>query len=251
MKKSLSQVQIKDADQGLIEAVFSTFDVVDKDGDVTRKGAFSEGAAVVISAYGHKSWEGALPVGKGTIHETDDGAVMRGEFFLNTTHGADAWETVKQLSASGLQEWSYSLQNVTAEPGKVDGKSVRVLTKIDVKEVSPVLVGAGVDTRTLSTKGDADSDGATLPKSAKFSEQVDGALVAVKQLVEMAVERLALRAAEGKSIAEQVEALGLIVDALDPLKTAIAAQSASQSHQTEDDVRESLRAIATLQGVTV
>jgi hypothetical protein len=153
VKKSLSNVTIKNADLGEIEAVFSRFDVVDLDGDVTRKGAFTEGAPVVISAYGHKSWDGYLPIGKGTIHEEGDVAVMKGQFFLNTTHGRDAWETVKELSAAGLQEWSYSLHDVVAEPGTVDGQKVRVLKKIRVKEVSPVLIGAGIDTGTLSTKG--------------------------------------------------------------------------------------------------
>ncbi len=152
MKKSLTNVTIKDADKGEIEAVFSRFDVIDKDGDVTLKGAFTEGAPVVISAFQHTSWDGALPIGKGTIHEEDDVAVMKGQFFLNTTHGRDAWETVKALSADGLQEWSYSLHDVVAEKGEVDGHKVRILKQIRVKEVSPVMIGAGVDTGTRSTK---------------------------------------------------------------------------------------------------
>ena len=89
MKKTFSQVTVKDAAQGLVEAVFARFDVIDKDGDITVKGAFTDGASCVISAYGHKSWEGALPVGKGTIHEVGDTAVFSGQFFLNTSHGRD------------------------------------------------------------------------------------------------------------------------------------------------------------------
>jgi len=152
MRKSLSDITIKNADLGEIEAVFSRFDVVDHDGDVTVKGAFTEGAPVVISAYGHKSWEGLLPVGKGTIHEEGDTAVLRGRFFLNTTHGRDTWETVKELSESDLQEWSYSLADVVSRKDTVDGRKVRVIEKVRVKEVSPVLMGAGIDTTTLSTK---------------------------------------------------------------------------------------------------
>lgn len=53
--KTLADVELKeDGDRGEVTAVFSTFDVVDADGDVTRKGAFTEGAPVVISAYGHR-----------------------------------------------------------------------------------------------------------------------------------------------------------------------------------------------------
>lgn len=165
-KKTLARVRVKDADQGLIEAVFASHlvdrneltsapaDAIDKDGDVTLKGAFTEGQAVVISAYGHGSWEGKLPVGKGVIREDGDLAVMEGRFFLETSHGADTFAVVKALSEDDLQEWSYSLHDVTASRGQVAGKNVRILERIGlVKEVSPVLMGAGVETRTLAAKG--------------------------------------------------------------------------------------------------
>lgn len=152
--KALSRVEIKDAEKGEVAAIFSTFDVIDSDGDVTLKGAFTDGAPVAISAYGHQSWKGALPVGKGRIRETSTEAVMEGRFFMDTTHGADTFRTVKAMSEDdNLQEWSYSLANVKSEPGTVEGKRVRVLKAIDVTEVSPVLKGAGVNTRTLTTKG--------------------------------------------------------------------------------------------------
>lgn len=154
MKKSFTGgVTIKDADKGELEAVFSKFNVIDLDGDVTLPGAFTEGASVVISAYGHTSHGGALPVGKGTIHEVDDEAIVRAKFFLKTSHGRDTWETVKELSADDLQEWSYSLDDVVAKSGVVDGQKVQIIEKVGlVKEVSPVLQGAGIGTRTLSTK---------------------------------------------------------------------------------------------------
>ena len=152
MKKSLSRVRIKDADQGLVEAVFSTFGVIDRDGDVTVKEAFTDGAPVVISAYGHRSWDGELPVGKGFIRVTDSEAILDGQFFLTTTQGRDTFETVKELAKEGLGEWSYGLMNVVSERAVVGGKTARLLKHIDVPEVSPVLVGASIDTRTLSAK---------------------------------------------------------------------------------------------------
>lgn len=163
--KTITNVRVKDAELGIVEAVFASHlvdpsqlgqadaKVIDKDGDVTLKGAFTDGQAVVISAYGHGSWEGRLPVGKGVIREVGDQAVMEGQFFMNTPHGRDTFETVKELSADDLQEWSYSLHEVTAVRGTVAGKAVRILQQVKrVKEVSPVLMGAGVDTHTLSTK---------------------------------------------------------------------------------------------------
>lgn len=151
--KSLGDVRIKDAAKGQIEAVFSTFGVIDHDGDVTHKSAFTEGAPVVISAYGHMSWAGELPVGKGSITLTDDEAILVGEFFMDTTHGRDTFLTVKALSeGAGLQQWSYSLDQIESEPTEVDGRKARLLTKIHVDEVSPVLKGASIGTRTLEAK---------------------------------------------------------------------------------------------------
>ncbi|WP_206700431.1 hypothetical protein, partial [Actinomadura sp. RB99] len=83
--KSL-RVEVKDADKGEVTAVFSTFDVVDSDRDVTKAGAFEDGAEVVISAYGHTSWSGLLPVGKGVIRTTKTEALLEGSFFLDTAH---------------------------------------------------------------------------------------------------------------------------------------------------------------------
>ena len=85
--------------------------------------------------------------GRSTIREVGNEAILEGEFFMDTTHGRDAFLTVKALSDAGLQEWSYSLHDVTASRAQVAGKSVRVLERIAlVKEVSPVLMGAGVST---------------------------------------------------------------------------------------------------------
>lgn len=54
------RVEIKDEAKGQIKAVFSTFNVIDSDRDVTVPGAFADGEAALISQYGHTSWEGAL-----------------------------------------------------------------------------------------------------------------------------------------------------------------------------------------------
>lgn len=149
--------KITDATKGQVEAVFATLGVVDSDGDVTVKGAFDDGAEVLISAYNHKSWQDRLPVGKGTIHEVGDEAILKGEFFLTTEAGRETFETVKAVG--GLQEWSYSLADVEQERGTKDGAQVNFLKRITVDEVSPVIKGAGVDTRTLAVKGkQLDSD---------------------------------------------------------------------------------------------
>lgn len=206
--KTLTRVRVKDEALGQIEAVFSTLGVVDSDGDVTAKGAFTDGASVVISAYGHRSWDGDLPLGKGVIREDGNDVLLEGEFFMNTTHGRDAFLTVKALSDSDLQEWSYSLEDVVSEKSTLDGRDVNLIKSVTVKEVSPVLRGAGVNTRTITAK-------------SKFSEHVDLALSGVASFTEQALARIAERTAAGKSITEQSEALASLEAELAPLRKAI------------------------------
>lgn len=187
MYKSISGVTVKDAEKGTVSAVFSTFDVIDKDGDLTLPGAIKDGMEVVISAYGHQSHYGALPVGKGVIRTTKKEAVLDGQFFLDTTHGADAFKVVKGLGS--LQEWSYSLHNVTRKSSEIDGQMVSIIEDIGlVKEVSPVLIGAGVETRTLVAKG------------LKFSEEGDAVVAAVKSFLDRAGEVMVLRGAKGRPL---------------------------------------------------
>lgn len=146
-------LSLKDADQGTVTAVFATFNVVDKDGDITLPSAFEDGARVVISAYGHSSWSGILPVGKGVIRTIGNEAILEGRFFLNTTVGREHFEVVKEMGED--QQWSYGFEVVEAEVPK-DGEARRILKRVKVFEVSPVLVGAGVGTRTVAVKAEKD-----------------------------------------------------------------------------------------------
>src|SRR5262249_21671864 len=69
---------------GRIVALFSRFNVIDGDQDVTLPGAFEDGVAVPISFYGHRSGmpDNALPpVGSGTIRTDPIGARLEGKFF--------------------------------------------------------------------------------------------------------------------------------------------------------------------------
>lgn len=137
-----------DGQPGEFHAVFSTLNAIDADGDVTLPGAFEDGQKVRISYWGHR-WED-LPVGRGEIHASDQEAWVDGAFFLNTQAGKETYETVKGLGE--LQEWSYGFDILDAEPGMVGGQEVRLLKRLDVHEVSPVMLGAGVGTRTTGIK---------------------------------------------------------------------------------------------------
>lgn len=158
-RKSALRVEIKDADKGTVDLVFSTFNVVDKDGDVTLPGAFEDGAKMPVSAYGHTSWEGALPVGIATIKQTPREAQASAQFFLDTPDGAATFKTVKRLHAEGLGDWSYGYDPKDYSFGEFEGQQVRFLKSVGVDEISPVLKGAGVNTRTLDVKSRKGSSG--------------------------------------------------------------------------------------------
>lgn len=152
-RKALS-IELKADAQGQFRAIFATFNVVDKDGDVTLPGAFKAGQEVRIAQWGH-NW-GALPVGKGVINADQERAWVDGEFFLDTTPGKDTYTTVKGLGA--LQEWSYGFDVLGYEFGKHGNEDVRFLKAMDVHEVSPVMLGAGIGTGTESIKGSFDEE---------------------------------------------------------------------------------------------
>lgn len=149
--KQLSHVEIKDADRGEVSAVIATFNTIDSDGDVTLPGAFNGNGEFPISAYGHASWTTGVPVGKARVRSTANEAIIDGKFFLDSQVARDTWIAVKELGALG--QWSYGYDPVDADRGQFEGKSVRFLKGLKVHEASPVLVGAGVNTRTLAAKG--------------------------------------------------------------------------------------------------
>lgn len=134
---------------GKITAVIATTGVVDRDGDVIAPGAIPSGISVPVSAYGHTSWSGALPVGRGTIREVGSRVMFEGRLFMDTVAGAETYRVLTHLAE--LAEWSFGFVPVAWHPERRDdGSLVRVLDRLEVFEVSPVLVGAGIGTGTVA-----------------------------------------------------------------------------------------------------
>lgn len=230
--KGLKDFEVKDADQGVVTAVFSTFDVIDSDGDVTRPGAFEPGAEVRISAYGHMSWMGELPVGKGSIRSTKTEAILDGQFFMDTVAGRDTFTVVKELGALG--EWSYGYDPVEYSFGEHEGQQVRFLDKLKVHEVSPVLLGAGVNTRTLVAKARGDN---------RFTEEAALVLAAVADLLERADDVVAHRREKGKEGlgAESSALLGQLEEHLKRFDAVLRPPAAPPGPGNDEVVRELLR----------
>lgn len=150
------ELKIDTEGEGTFEGIFATMNIVDKDGDLTEPGAFGE-QKVLISQYNHGSWangKDALPIGVGKIFERGNDAVVQGEFNLESDAARETYKTMKYISEKGYtQEFSYALPDIDYEFREVDGRQIRVLKRISVPEVSPVLLGAGENTRLLSIKG--------------------------------------------------------------------------------------------------
>jgi hypothetical protein len=169
---------LKDADllaDGSFTALFSKFNDIDKQGDLTLPGAFGD-QKVIISAYGHTSWDGALPVGKGRIFESAEGGVVEAKFFLDTIAGKDTYTTITNVGE--LQEFSYSLPEIESEMRTIDGENVRILKKITVNEVSPVLRGAGNGTHLIDIK----SHGPLAEHLKTLSEEARDALTRLQEV---------------------------------------------------------------------
>lgn len=151
--KTLGALEIKSEAEGRVEAIIATLNVVDKDADVIADGALKNGAKVKLSSYGHGSVFGDAPVGKGALFVEGDKAIFKGQYFLGTQRGLEAFNTIKALGTD--QEWSFGFRVLKAEdPGdewRAKGAR-RVLTKLAAFEVSPVIIGAGVGTGTVDVK---------------------------------------------------------------------------------------------------
>lgn len=139
-----------DGSRGQFTAHFAKLGVIDRDGDVIVSGALGSDAPldVIISSWGHK-WQ-ELPVGRGTVYEEGEYLVCSGKFFIDTEDGDQTYKTVKGLG--DLCEWSFGFNVLAAEPGSMDNRPVQYLKRLSIFEVSPVLQGAGIETRTVDIK---------------------------------------------------------------------------------------------------
>jgi hypothetical protein len=176
-RKALSGFEWKSEKTGAFRAVVATYNVVDKDGDVSIPGALDTQKSVLVSPWNHSSVDDARndpPVGAATITTVGDKAIAEGHFYVNTDLGRKAYEITKSLFQDGLGEWSYAFR-IPQGGAMTDAKSLedwpgaqRILAKVLPFEVSLVFAGAGEGTRTLSLKSALESKvGARLSKESR------------------------------------------------------------------------------------
>lgn len=221
------KIQFKVDEAGKVSASIATFGVVDHDGDVVESTAFKEGQEVAM-VWSH-DWSN--PIGKGVIHVSSTEAVFEGSFFMETDAGLEAYKTVKAME--NLQEWSWGFHTVKSTWEEVEKEMIRHLVETEVYEVSPVLKGAGIGTRTLAIKG-----------RSSLGEQIKSILEAVDLLGERVRSVKGLREGEGRGLSnermnEVKELAGQLRSAADDLEKSIVTEN--QQPTAADVTKEFLR----------
>ncbi len=151
-------------DEGTGEAVIATLGVVDKDGDFTEPGAFGKQLAKLAGAH---DW-GAPTIGIAEIEERGSDVVAKFRFNLSMPSAVEWHQAVKFNSEHGVkQEWSYGYDILESGEKEIDGERIRLLKDLRAHEVSPVMIGAGIGTRTLEVKA------GSLPLGEEFARLID------------------------------------------------------------------------------
>lgn len=139
-----------------VRARIATLAAVDSDGDSYAPGAFGDNDDVLLSVWNHGSWRdgaGALPIGRGSVFERDGAAEFAGVMLLGSDSARSHFELLKAMGSQ--QRWSFGYEVLRSRPATTsdpDG-ALRVLQRLQVFEVSPVLRAAGLGTATLSLAG--------------------------------------------------------------------------------------------------
>lgn len=151
MKQKSSVFNVKSMkEDGTGLAVFATLNCIDKDGDWTPPGAFGTQVAKLCGAH---DW-GAPSIGIAKIYEKGEEAVAEFKFNLDMPSGLEWYKSVKFNFDNGIeQEYSYGFDVLEESFEKKDNRDVRILKRVKVWEVSPVMIGAGMNTHTVGIKG--------------------------------------------------------------------------------------------------
>lgn len=149
-RKTVGAIIKEVGDDGSFEAVIATLDVADNDGDVVVAGALEGQTVSVLPAHD----KGSAPLGKTTIEERGNLAVAVGKFNLEIEESRD-WHSALKFDLANppsVQEWSWGFNTTKVSFDQRDGKSVRLLEGIELREVSPVVIGASLGTGTIFVK---------------------------------------------------------------------------------------------------
>jgi len=182
-------------EDGTFEATIATFGEIDKDGDIVERGAFGSATVSVLPSHDSMS----VPLGKASVEERGDLAIAVGRFNLEIEAARD-WSAALKFdldNAPSVQEWSWGFTPTEFSFEQRDGDQIRILSKVDLREVSPVLRGASVGTRTISAKGE-ESRPTLLDQVKTTTGDVEALIVQLQEISEGRKER-------GRHLGEEVQ----------------------------------------------
>lgn len=212
--------------EGKAIVVFATLNTIDKDEDVTIPGAFGMQTAKIAGAH---DWMGPGQ-GIARIHEDDKDAIAELQYNLKMQSAQEWYQSLKFNFENGVpQEYSYAFDILEESKGEFEARNVRFLKKLKVHEVSPVMVGAGIDTRTLAVKNQKK----TLEQ--EFDEVLD-ALTASKEFTEREQALAALRQKEGRTLSRaNRDRLGRLLNLLNDVQGDIDKLLRDTERSEEDE----------------
>ena len=219
-----------DLPSGTVLAMFSRLNCTDKDGDKTLPGFLGKQSVAMLPAH---DWR-HVTIGKGTTREEGDHGVAEMKMNLAIPAAKDWHSAIMFDLANGepIQEWSYGFTILPGGSANGDGKEYQRTLQptpeggpgCKIHEVSPVLVGAGVDTMTLAAKG------------VTFCDELEALLGGTENFVNRARSLAELRAKEGRGLSSaNKERLGALKDRL---KASLETLSCIK---TDDEARKAAR----------
>ncbi|PYE86902.1 HK97 family phage prohead protease [Phyllobacterium leguminum] len=216
--KSLTVKDMDDAGRG--QARIAVLSAVDHDGDTYMPGAFSwkEGGQWVSILPAHN--RSAVPLGKARVYEDGDAALADLYLNMKSEVGREWHSTLKFDLENGnpVQEWSYGFGVLDSQIEQRSGDRVRVLKRLDVHEISPVVRGAGMGTGTL-----------TMKSRGSFAERIEAVLAEIDDIIERAGDIKGLREAQGREMSKAR------LDQLTELKNRLDAMLAAGASGNQPD----------------
>lgn len=189
--------------KGQISVVFATMGVWDKDGDMAMPGFYGEQDVAFLPTH---DWS-HVPLGKGRTREEGDRAIADITMNLELQAAKDWLSAIKFDLKNGkpIQEYSYGFKVLDggSRMGESLGRNGRILQPREdgtpgskIWEVSPVLVGAGEKTGTISAKDAKVGDSS----GKSFADESQSVLDSADLLVERAKALAALREKDGREL---------------------------------------------------
>lgn len=148
--KSIQGQAVKASPAGTAEVCIATLGVIDHDGDVVAKGAIGQQVVPILAAH---NW-GGIPLGKASTYEQGNRVMASMKFNMDIPE-ARSWHSALMFDVAhgpAVQEYSWGYQPTKSQPVTLEGRRVRRLEAVELREVSMVIQGASIGSHTVGVK---------------------------------------------------------------------------------------------------